>query len=246
MIVDLPNTTTNDINKRITSLREEGGAITLGRVLTLVVAPDTRGDPRGRHRGRGRRPAGSTPAASSWWCPSTGWPPSRDWTANCGSAATPAPARWWCCKTSGPLADHASSVVLPFLLPDTPVVAWWPGTAPEVPAQDPLGRLAIRRITDATGAEDPLAIAAQPADGLHPGRHRPGLEPDHLLAGTAGLGAGPAALRAGHRRRGVRVWQTNPRWTSWPAGWPAASTDRCAARSASSRWNWSSPARPSR
>ena len=41
MIVDLPDTTTNVINKRITSLREEGGAITLGRVLTLVVAPDT-------------------------------------------------------------------------------------------------------------------------------------------------------------------------------------------------------------
>ena len=41
MIVDLPNTTTNDLNKRITQLREEGGAITLGRVLTLVVAPDT-------------------------------------------------------------------------------------------------------------------------------------------------------------------------------------------------------------
>ena len=41
MIVDLPDTTTNAVNKRITSLREEGGAITLGRVLTLVVAPDS-------------------------------------------------------------------------------------------------------------------------------------------------------------------------------------------------------------
>ena len=59
--------------------------------------------------------------------------------------------------TSGPLADHASSVVLPFLLPDTPVVAWWPRVSPTIPAQDPLGRLAIRRITDATGAPDPLA-----------------------------------------------------------------------------------------
>ena len=39
----------------------------------------------------------------------------------------------------------------------TTSVAWWPGTAPAVPAEDPLGRLAIRRITDATGSEDPLA-----------------------------------------------------------------------------------------
>ncbi|MDF2829405.1 MAG: oxidoreductase, partial [Mycobacterium sp.] len=33
MIVDLPNTNTGAINKKIQALREEGGAITLGRVL---------------------------------------------------------------------------------------------------------------------------------------------------------------------------------------------------------------------
>jgi glucose-6-phosphate dehydrogenase assembly protein OpcA len=57
----------------------------------------------------------------------------------------------------GELADHPSSVVLPFLLPDTPVVAWWPAGGPDVPAQDPLGRLAVRRITNATDCADPLA-----------------------------------------------------------------------------------------
>ena len=41
MIVDLPDTTTNDVNKKITGLREEGGALTLSRVLTLVIAPHT-------------------------------------------------------------------------------------------------------------------------------------------------------------------------------------------------------------
>jgi glucose-6-phosphate dehydrogenase assembly protein OpcA len=35
------------------------------------------------------------------------------------------------------------------LLPDSPVVVWWPTKAPDDPAQDPLGRLAKRRITDA-------------------------------------------------------------------------------------------------
>ena len=33
-------TTTNDVNKKITGLREEGGALTLSRVLTLVIALD--------------------------------------------------------------------------------------------------------------------------------------------------------------------------------------------------------------
>src|SRR4029079_665912 len=41
MSVNLPGAATNDVNKKIISLREEGGAVTMGRVLTLVIAPDT-------------------------------------------------------------------------------------------------------------------------------------------------------------------------------------------------------------
>ena len=37
MIVDLPSTTTSKVSKKIQSLREQGGVIALGRVLTLVV-----------------------------------------------------------------------------------------------------------------------------------------------------------------------------------------------------------------
>jgi len=53
-------------------------------------------------------------------------PPSRDWMRSCASAVTPVRARVVALHLHGELADHASSVVLPFLLPDTPVVAWWP------------------------------------------------------------------------------------------------------------------------
>ena len=42
-------------------------------------------------------------------------------------------------RMTGELAKHAESVVLPLLLPDSPVVVWWPGKAPEDPAADPLG-----------------------------------------------------------------------------------------------------------
>jgi glucose-6-phosphate dehydrogenase assembly protein OpcA len=51
-------------------------------------------------------------------------------------------------RMSGELANHAESVVLPLLLPDSPVVVWWPSKAPDRPADDPLGALAQRRITD--------------------------------------------------------------------------------------------------
>lgn len=52
-------------------------------------------------------------------------------------------------RLTGPVAGHAESVLLPLLLPDSPVVVWWPTDAPDAPADHPVGRLATRRITDA-------------------------------------------------------------------------------------------------
>lgn len=37
MIIDLPSTTTSQVNKKLVELRESGGAVALGRVLTLVI-----------------------------------------------------------------------------------------------------------------------------------------------------------------------------------------------------------------
>lgn len=59
-------------------------------------------------------------------------------------------------KFHGELVHHKSSVLRPLLLPDSPVIAWWPGAAPDPVATDPLGKLAGRRITDAMGCADPL------------------------------------------------------------------------------------------
>jgi glucose-6-phosphate dehydrogenase assembly protein OpcA len=60
-------------------------------------------------------------------------------------------------------------VVLPLLLPDAPVVVWWPVDAPPVPAQDPLGALAQRRITDAYAVERPIEELDARAAGYEPG-----------------------------------------------------------------------------
>ena len=46
------------------------------------------------------------------------------------------------------MVKHAESVVLPLLLPDSPVAIWWPTGAPRDTSSDPLGALAQRRITD--------------------------------------------------------------------------------------------------
>jgi len=156
VIVDLPNATTNDINKKITGLREEGGAITLSRVLTLVISLDSddvlEDSIEAANFASREHPCrvivvvhGDRSAAEA----------RLDAQLRVGGDA--GAGEVVSLRLHGELADHASSVVLPFLLPDTPVVAWWPKGGPDVPAEDPLGRLAIRRITNATDCADPLA-----------------------------------------------------------------------------------------
>ena len=156
MIVNLPGTTTNDVNKKITGLREEGGALTLSRVLTLVIALEG-------HDGLEDAIEAANFASREHPCrvivvlpgDREAAEPSLDAEIRVGADA--GAGEVLVLRLNGELADHANSVVLPFLLPDTPVVAWWPVDAPPVPAQDPLGQLAIRRITDATNSSDPLA-----------------------------------------------------------------------------------------
>jgi glucose-6-phosphate dehydrogenase assembly protein OpcA len=69
----------------------------------------------------------------------------------------------------GSLGQHADSVAAPLLVPDVPVVTWWPETAPEVPAKHPLGALAQRRVTDSAAADLPQAMLAALARAYQPG-----------------------------------------------------------------------------
>lgn len=72
-------------------------------------------------------------------------------------------------RLRGELAEHASSVAIPLLLSDTPVVAYWPASAPDVTAEDPIGRHAQRRITDTSTADDILRELQRRKDGYRPG-----------------------------------------------------------------------------
>lgn len=155
MIVDLPDSTTDVINKKIVALREEGGAITLGRVLTLVIAPDSEAlleDSIEAANAASRE----HPCRVIVVTPGDRFANKARLDAQLRVGRDAGANEVVVLRLSGPLAGHASSVVTPFLLPDTPVVTWWPDVAPDVPAEDPLGKLAIRRITDATNGPEPL------------------------------------------------------------------------------------------
>lgn len=72
-------------------------------------------------------------------------------------------------RVSGELTKHAESVVLPLLLPDSPVVVWWPSKAPEIPSEDAIGRLAQRRLTDAESTASPIRALRAVARNYAPG-----------------------------------------------------------------------------
>nr|WP_206488529.1 glucose-6-phosphate dehydrogenase assembly protein OpcA [Rhodococcus sp. KRD162] len=155
VIVDIPATTTAEVGKKLVEVREAGGAVTIGRVLTLIVAS--------------RDPAKAERAIDAANEASREHPcrvivlmhgersdeTSLDAQIRVGGDA--GASEVVVLRLNGELIDHEHSVVIPFLLPDTPIVAWWPDEAPKVPAKDPLGRLAIRRITDATNSPDTTA-----------------------------------------------------------------------------------------
>lgn len=167
MIVELPNTSTSEVAKKIVEVRESGGAISLGRVLTLVVCTES-----------GEPTEGAIEAAIG----ASREHPSRvivvDRGSTDGDSRLDAEIRVGgdagasevvILTLTGELANHARSVVLPFLLPDTPVVIWWPGTAPDKPSEDPMGTLGHRRILDANKAPDPSTILAHRLETYAPG-----------------------------------------------------------------------------
>lgn len=150
MIIELKDTTAAEINSQLLEARRNLGPSS-GLVFTMVVVADS-----------------AKYAAVLEACVEAGREhPSRIIIVTAGRAKSAqlsaeirtgelVPGDVITLRLSGELLQHADSVVLPLLLPDSPVVAWWPHTSPDDPSTDPIGRLAGRRITDAAGAADPL------------------------------------------------------------------------------------------
>ena len=166
MIVDLPATSTAAVSKRLLQLRNEVGALALGRVLTLIVVVNdeaaddavevateasrqhpcriivvVRGTRRGSNRIDGQIRIGGDAGASEVVI----------------------------LRLFGQLAAQGQSVVTPLLLADSPVVAWWPREAPADLRTDPIAAMASRRITDAAEAARPRAMLDRLAQTYQPG-----------------------------------------------------------------------------
>ncbi|MCC9306416.1 glucose-6-phosphate dehydrogenase assembly protein OpcA [Kitasatospora sp. RB6PN24] len=171
MRIDLTDTTSSKINSALMDARRASGSTAAGMVLTMVIVVDegsaydalkSANDASREHPSRILaviKRAGRSPRARAG--------ARLDAEILVGSAA--GSGETVVLRLHGELTSHAQSVVLPLLLPDAPVVVWWPENAPLNPAQDPLGALAQRRITDAVTAESPVGQLAVRADSYTPG-----------------------------------------------------------------------------
>ncbi|WP_042363817.1 glucose-6-phosphate dehydrogenase assembly protein OpcA [Streptacidiphilus neutrinimicus] len=171
MKIDLTDTTSSKINATLIDARRAIGTATVGMVLTLVIVTDegsaydalkAASDASREHPSRIlaviKRP-GRSPRARSQ--------ARLDAEVRVGSDS--GTGETVVLRLHGELAAQAQSVVLPLLLPDAPVVVWWPENAPVNPEKDPLGTLAQRRITDAVAAESPVEQLATRAASYAPG-----------------------------------------------------------------------------
>jgi glucose-6-phosphate dehydrogenase assembly protein OpcA len=165
MNIDLTGTTSGQINAALLDARRRAGNPATGAVLTLVIVTDEEGhyDALRAATEAGREHPSRTLVVVS----RRGREARLD--AEIRTAGERTPGESVVMRLHGELAQHAESVVLPLLLPDAPVVTWWPGKAPDVPANDPLGQLGQRRVTDAAESENPLETLKVRAKGYTPG-----------------------------------------------------------------------------
>lgn len=155
MIITLTGTSTAEIGARLVDLREEGGVVALGRVLTLVIittgdeaetAVEAANRASREHpcrvivvdRGNGREDAG------------------LDAEIRIGADAGASDVVML--HPFGDARAEVDTLVMPLLLPDAPIVVWWPSQPPEVLGADPLGAMAHRRISDVGECPDAIEL----------------------------------------------------------------------------------------
>lgn len=168
MIVDLPDTTVSKISRALVSVREEGGAVALGRVLTLIILTregameeviEAANDASREHPMRVLvLLIGNADESES----------RLDAQIRVGGDA--GASEVVTLRIAGEAGrSNLESLVTGLLLPDAPVVVWWPNRTPENPSKTSIGRIAQRRITDAATKSDPSAWVADLGSQYAPG-----------------------------------------------------------------------------
>jgi glucose-6-phosphate dehydrogenase assembly protein OpcA len=164
MIISLSDTTSAKISSALLRARRSAGSPTMGMVLTLIIVSDEDHDQDALES--------ATAAAREHPCrillvvTGNGRKPGLNAEVRIGEGTA---GEVVIIRMRGELAKHPASVVRPLLLPDSPVVIWWPGKCPTNPSADELAQLARRRITDSATATRPLAALRERAETYEEG-----------------------------------------------------------------------------
>ena len=153
MIKTLTSTTASAINAEMVSMREEFGATTLGRVMTLLIVTD--GDDSEAPVEAAIQASHEHPCRVIVLRTHSHDADGLDAEIRVGRDAGAGDIV--ILDARGQVTSALDTLVIPLLLPDAPIVVWWPTEAPSNPRLDVLGTLAQRRITDARESSDPAA-----------------------------------------------------------------------------------------
>ena len=133
MIITLQDTETREISAKIDELHEERGEAALGRVLTLLISTneaELEHDLEVANNASREHPCRVIAVAPSSRkiSPEEEHPTFLDAEIRFGSDA--GAGEIIVLRPRGGLVRHADTLVIPLLVPDAPVVAWWPNEAP--------------------------------------------------------------------------------------------------------------------
>ncbi|MEV6286345.1 glucose-6-phosphate dehydrogenase assembly protein OpcA [Kribbella sp. NPDC051770] len=165
MIIDLTGTTSSEIASALIKARRNAGSPAMGMVGTIVVVVDeaSHHDAMKAANEAGREHPSRVLVAILRPGRGDG---GLDAEVRVGEGV---PGEAVLLRLHGELAKVPESVVTPLLLPDSPVIVWWPGGGPKVPATDPLGKLGRRRVTDAAATRRASVDFSARAEGYQPG-----------------------------------------------------------------------------
>lgn len=167
MIIHLEATTSSAIAARLVHLREEGGAVALGRVLTLLV--DSPADHVEQAIDAANDASREHPCRVIVVSPNTDDDADDGLDAQIRIGGDAGASEVIVLSPRGGARAEVDSLVMPLLLPDAPIVVWWPAAPPRSPRDHPLGAMAQRRITDVLECAEPLVSLEHLAKNHAPG-----------------------------------------------------------------------------
>jgi len=168
MIVELNDTTSTEIQKRLIRVREEGGAVALGRVLTFLIHTSESKEEKviaAANEASREHPMRIVVISEPANLEAT--QPRLDAEIRVGGDA--GASEVVILRPVGQGENFLPGLVNGLLLPDAPVVTWWPDQCPDCMADSDLGQMSQRRILDSLelgGGFDGLSAVAT---GYHPG-----------------------------------------------------------------------------